>query len=46
MPGPTARAGPGRFFQNWNWWLDNGAALVERFEEWLLAADATPDAAG
>jgi len=26
-----------QFFQNWNWWLDNGAALVERFDSWLAA---------
>lgn len=29
-----------QFIQNWNWWLDNEQALVERFERWLLAEDA------
>jgi len=31
-----------QFVQNWNWWADNRAELIERFEEWLLVEPVAP----
>jgi putative spermidine/putrescine transport system substrate-binding protein len=35
-----------QFVQNWVWWSDNGEAVTERFETWLLTdQEASPEAA-
>ncbi|MDQ2682006.1 MAG: extracellular solute-binding protein [Chloroflexota bacterium] len=34
-----------QFIQNWVWWADNGEAITERFEDWLLTEEpASPEA--
>ena len=34
-----------QFIQNWAWWADNGVAVTERFEDWLLTeVPASPEA--
>lgn len=36
---------PRQFMQNWAWWADNGDAVTERFEDWLLTEPAgSPEA--
>jgi putative spermidine/putrescine transport system substrate-binding protein len=42
---PTSPANlPRQFIQNWAWWADNGVAITERFEDWLLTEpEGTPD---
>ena len=34
-----------QFIQNWAWWADNGEAVTERFEDWLLTEpEGSPEA--
>ena len=33
-----------QFIQNWAWWADNGEAVAQRFEDWLLTEpEASPE---